>query len=153
MEHYTTIGLNKERPTTNVNTLLEFRRRFLDGGICAETTHLNKMFIHNFCLSCRKIRVYMRKIEMICDDVSIKRSYSYMHTVTEQHGTRASLIAIVRILSGEAVCQTNNVDLLGAVCYVVSVTAFGVPSEKRLQNFYADDEISLGSVVFLYLVL
>ena len=76
-----------------------------------------------------------------------------MHTVTEQHGTRASLFAIVRILSEEAVCQTNNVDLLGAVCYVVSVTAFGVPSEKRLQNFYADDEISLGSMVFRYLVL
>ena len=76
-----------------------------------------------------------------------------MHTVTEQHGPRASLIAIVRILSGEVVCQTNNVDLLGAVCSVVSITAFGVPSEKRLQNFDADDEISLGSVVFLYLVL
>ena len=63
------IGLNKERPTTNVNILLEFRSRFLDGGICAESMRLNKMFIHNFCLSCKKIHVYMRKIEMICDDV------------------------------------------------------------------------------------
>ena len=39
-----TIGLNKERPTTNVNILLEFRSRFVD-GVYAETMRLNKMFI------------------------------------------------------------------------------------------------------------